>query len=82
MSILTYDASTTVYEVGFQVLTAASIKMTGFWDITSCSLVEVDVYFWVHTVSIVRVIANENTWRYIPEGCLVIFTVSKAHLQL
>jgi hypothetical protein len=28
--------------VRFQVLSAASMKMTVFWDIVACSLVEVD----------------------------------------
>jgi hypothetical protein len=31
--------------VKFQVLTAASMKMTAFWDIDPCSLVEVDRRF-------------------------------------
>jgi hypothetical protein len=31
--------------VGFQVLTAASMKMTAFLDIAPCSLVEVDRCF-------------------------------------
>jgi hypothetical protein len=31
----------TIYYVRFQVLTAASVKMTVFWDVTLCSLVEV-----------------------------------------
>jgi hypothetical protein len=29
----------------FQVLTAVSMKMTAFWDIAQCSLVEVDRRF-------------------------------------
>jgi hypothetical protein len=31
--------------VRFQVLTAASMKMTAFWDITPCSVVELDGRF-------------------------------------
>jgi hypothetical protein len=31
--------------VRFQVLTAASMKVTAFWDIAPCSLVEVDRRF-------------------------------------
>jgi hypothetical protein len=31
--------------LGFQVLTVASTKMTAFWDIAPCSLVEVDRRF-------------------------------------
>jgi hypothetical protein len=30
--------------VRFQVLTAANMKMTVFWDITPCSLVEIDLF--------------------------------------
>jgi hypothetical protein len=41
-----------VYVVRSQVLTAASMKMTAFWDIALCSLVEVDRRFrgayWLH----------------------------------
>jgi hypothetical protein len=32
-------------DVRFQVLTAAAVKMTAFWDIALCSLVEVDRCF-------------------------------------
>jgi hypothetical protein len=31
--------------VRFQVLTAMSMKMTVFWDIAPCSLVEINLYF-------------------------------------
>jgi hypothetical protein len=31
--------------VRFQVLTAASMKMTLFWDVAPCSLVEIDRHF-------------------------------------
>jgi hypothetical protein len=40
--------------MSFKVFTAASIKMTAFWDIASCSLVEVDRRFRVLTVSVIR----------------------------
>jgi hypothetical protein len=36
---------TTLNNMRFQVLTAASMKMTAFWDIVPCSLVEVDRRF-------------------------------------
>jgi hypothetical protein len=34
-----------VYSVRLQVLTATGMKITAFWDITPCSLVEVDRRF-------------------------------------
>jgi hypothetical protein len=49
------------YLLRFQVITAASVKMTAFWDISlimeAVRTSETSVYF------------NETTWRYIPEGC-------------
>jgi hypothetical protein len=36
---------TRYYYVRFQVITTASTKMTAFWDIEPCSLVEVDRRF-------------------------------------
>jgi hypothetical protein len=42
--------------VRFQVLTAASTKMTAFWDIAPCSLVEVDRRFRREYCSIIRTI--------------------------
>jgi hypothetical protein len=33
------------YVVRFQLLTVASMKMTVFWDVTPCSLVEIDQRF-------------------------------------
>jgi hypothetical protein len=30
------------FKVGFQILMEASMKMTAFWDIATCSLVEVE----------------------------------------
>jgi hypothetical protein len=58
----------------FQILMAASMKMTASWDIAPCSLVEVDAHFRgalvmeaVHT-SQTLVYFNETTHCYIPEG--------------
>jgi hypothetical protein len=34
-----------IYQVRFQDLTAASMNMTVFWDVASCSLVETDGRF-------------------------------------
>jgi hypothetical protein len=31
-------------KVRFQILTAASMKTTGFWDVASCSLLEVYIH--------------------------------------
>jgi hypothetical protein len=49
--------------VRFQVLTASSMKMTSFWDIAPCSLVEVNHF-------------SQNTRLYIPEGCLLLTLAS------
>jgi hypothetical protein len=49
--------------VTFQVPTAASIKMTAFWDVAQCSLFEVD-----RSTSETSVYFNETARRYIPEG--------------
>jgi hypothetical protein len=62
----------------FQVLTAASMKITAFWDVASCSIVEVPDVSGVYTVSInammmaaraseTLVYFNKITRRYIPE---------------
>jgi hypothetical protein len=37
-----------VYYVGFQVITASSMKFSVFWDIAPCSDVEVDQHFRVY----------------------------------
>jgi hypothetical protein len=42
--MVSVDSKTDLRYVRFQVLTAASMKMTVFWDITSCSIVETSVY--------------------------------------
>jgi hypothetical protein len=34
-----------IYYMSFQVLTAASIKMTVFWDVAWCELIETDRRF-------------------------------------
>jgi hypothetical protein len=55
--------------VSIQVLTAVSIKMTAFWDIAPCSLIEVDLHF--IGACFLRHHGNlcETTWFSIPEGC-------------
>jgi hypothetical protein len=45
-----------VYWVTFQVLTAASLRMTAFLDITWCSLVEAEQCFRLSTASIIKAI--------------------------
>jgi hypothetical protein len=40
--------------VRFQVFKEASMKVTAFWDVAPCSLVEVDDVSEVRTVSIIR----------------------------
>jgi hypothetical protein len=62
-----------LYSVRFQVLTAASMKMTAFFNIAPCSL-EVDQRFIALVMQGVRtsetsVYFNESTRRYIPESC-------------
>jgi hypothetical protein len=47
----------------FQVLAAATLKLTAFWDIASCTLVEVCRQ--MRIASIIRA----TTRRYIPEAC-------------
>jgi hypothetical protein len=44
------------YFVRFQVLTAVSMKMVGFWDVAPCSLVEVYRRFKVLAASIISVV--------------------------
>jgi hypothetical protein len=55
--------------VGFQILTAASMKMTVLWNIAPCSFVEVTDISEMHTASIIRVIGlhQEYTTLY-PRG--------------
>jgi hypothetical protein len=66
--------------MGFQVLTAASMKMTVFWGIGPCSVVEVGQHFrgtyWrfalmMEAVSTVEMSVSfyETTRRSIPGGC-------------
>jgi hypothetical protein len=66
-------------DVRFQVLTAAGMKITAFWDIAHCNLVVVDRRFrgayclhyqLMETVrtSETSVFNKETTRRYIPEG--------------
>jgi hypothetical protein len=63
--------------MGFQVLTAASMKKTAFWNIAPCSLVEADRRFRgaIALMEAVRtsetcVYFNNTTRRYNPEGYL------------
>jgi hypothetical protein len=58
----------------FLVLTAASIKISDFWERTLCSLDEIDYASGVRTASIItaiialmRVYVNETTRRCIPQ---------------
>jgi hypothetical protein len=67
------------YFVIFEVLIAASMKITAFWDIVPHSLIEVDWRFrgayclhrqcddglWTSET----LVYYETTWHYIPEGC-------------
>jgi hypothetical protein len=71
--------------VRIKALTAASMKMTTFWDTASCCLVQADwrfigVYCLYHqAISAVMMVAVrtfetsvnlfETTWRSVPEGC-------------
>jgi hypothetical protein len=62
--------------VRFQVLTAATMKVTVFWDIAPCSLVQIDrrfkgVSLMMELVSLSETSANfhETTRRNIPEYC-------------
>jgi hypothetical protein len=60
--------------VRFQVLTAASMKMTAFWNTAPCSLVEVDrrfrgAYCLHQGTSETFVYFNETTRSCIPESC-------------
>jgi hypothetical protein len=58
--------------VRFQVLTAASMMMTVFWVVASCSQVEMTDISEVLTTFIIRVITvnfYENARRNIPEVC-------------
>jgi hypothetical protein len=64
--------------VGFQVCTAERMKITAFWDVAPCSLVDVDRRFRALTMEAKRICETpvyfyETTLRHIPEGC---------HLQL
>jgi hypothetical protein len=47
------------------------LKITAFWDIAPCSLVEVDRCFRRGTASLIRVSVyfNKTAWCYIPESC-------------
>jgi hypothetical protein len=59
--------------VRFRFLTEASMTMKAFRDITSCSLVEVDISFngtyCAHHQGDEKSFNYETTWRSIPEGC-------------
>jgi hypothetical protein len=60
--------------VRFHVLTAASMKMAAFWDIVSCSLVEVDRHFWGadclhHLALMMETVRTYETSVYILESC-------------
>jgi hypothetical protein len=60
-----------MYQVRFHVFTAARMKMTAFWDIATCILVEVDLMTLVmQAVSIAEtsVYLYETTRHTIPEG--------------
>jgi hypothetical protein len=61
----------------FQVMTADSSKITAFWLIAQCSLVEVDRRFRDAYCSMIRAMGPlkpsvyfETTWPCIPQGCL------------
>jgi hypothetical protein len=64
--------------VGYKVLTAASMKMTAFWDIEPCSLVGVDrryrCVYCLHQSEETSVYSKESTGRNIPKDSL--------HLQI
>jgi hypothetical protein len=61
-----FNANSTRNWVRFQVLTEASAKITGLWNLGPCSLVEIDVSE-VRTASIIRAeVCNLNT-----EACLL-----------
>jgi hypothetical protein len=58
--------------VRFQVLTAASVRMTAFWDIAPCSITEADCFrsmYCLHHQGKTLVNFYETTWCNIPEGC-------------
>jgi hypothetical protein len=50
--------------VRFQVLTAASLKMTAFWDVAPCSVVEIGRRFRDATASIMKAMGT-HTWVFI-----------------
>jgi hypothetical protein len=58
------------FMVTFQVLTAANMKITVFWDVAPCSLVETDRPM-MEAVNTSETSVNfyETTRRSIPEGC-------------
>jgi hypothetical protein len=65
--------------VRYQVLTAASVKVTVFWDIAPCSLVEIDRRFRrtialmmmeAESISEESVYLYEITRRYIPKAVI------------
>jgi hypothetical protein len=58
--------------VRFQVLMAEVIKMAAFWDVTSGSLVEVDLMMEAVWISETSLYFNKTTRRYIPEGYYLI----------
>jgi hypothetical protein len=59
--------------MSFQVLTAASMKMTAFWDIAPCSLVDVDRLIALMTEAVRTSETSVNLYeiklRNIPEYC-------------
>jgi hypothetical protein len=88
-SCLLYLKPIRLYFARFQVLTAASMKMIAFWDITSCSLIEVYRRFRgayclpliAPMMAVVRTSETsvsfcESKRRNIPEGChLLLYSI-------
>jgi hypothetical protein len=62
------------------------MKMTAFWDIAPCSLVEVVWRFVALMMEAVRIseipVCFETTGRYIPESCHLQFYISSPSLDL
>jgi hypothetical protein len=57
-----------IRNVRFQILMAASLKMAAFWDIASCSLLEVYRFFRAVCTFEMSVYFNETTWCCIEES--------------
>jgi hypothetical protein len=63
------DIKMNLKELRFQVLTAARMKMTVFWDVAPCSLIEFDRCFPMEALSTSEKSVNfyETTWHNMPE---------------